>query len=120
MGNINLMCCWAQKASITNCLFSFYFSPAPSSCTSGHLFEFENVNEANYFQSNALGLSTVTLSSDQKTLKQGQKSLKWQATGPLTLRFYAASKFTIPNGWLSRGGVKVWFYKEYSNQNSLG
>ena len=65
------------------------------------------MNEATCFQSNALELSTVTLSSDQKTLKQGQKSLKWKATGPLTLRFYAASKFTIANRWLSRGGVKV-------------
>lgn len=93
-------------------LISFYFSPVPSPCTSGHLFDIENVNEANCFQSNPPGSGTVTLSSDRKTVKLGQKSLKWKATGASTLRLYAASTFTIPNRWLSRGGVKVWLYKE--------
>ena len=94
-------------------MFSFYFSPVPSSCTytSGHLFDFENANEENCFQSIPQASGTVTLSSDQKTVKQGQKSLKWQATGASTLRLYAASTFTISNGWLLRGGVKVWLYK---------
>ena len=70
------------------------------------------MNEANCFQSNPLASGTVTLSSDQKTVKQGQKSLKWKATGASTLRLYAASSFTIPNRWLLRGGVKLWLYKE--------
>ena len=70
------------------------------------------MNEANCFQSNPLASGTVTLSSDQKTVKQGQKSLKWKATGASTLRLYAASTFTIPNRWLLRGGVKLWLYKE--------
>lgn len=94
-------------------MFSFCFSPVPSqSCTSGHdhLFDFENANEANCFHQQGSG--TVTRSSDQKTVKQGQKSLKWKATGASTLRLYAASTFSIPNGWLLRGGVKVWLYKE--------
>ena len=94
-------------------MLSFYFSPVPSqSCTSGHdhLFDFENANEANCFHQQGSG--TVTRSSDQKTVKQGQKSLKWKATGASTLRLYAASTFSIPNRWLLRGGVKVWLYKE--------
>ena len=70
------------------------------------------MNEANCFQSKPLASGTVTLSSDQKTVKQGQKSLKWKATGASTLRLYAASTFTISNRWLLRGGVKVWLYKE--------
>ena len=93
-------------------MFSVYSSPVTSPCTRGHLFDFENVNEANCFQSNPAGSGTVTLSSDQKTVKQGQKSLKWHANGASTLRLYAASTFTLPNRWLSRGGVKVWLYKE--------
>ena len=114
MENINFSsCATGRRRQISpTVLLSFYFSSVPSSCTSGHLFDFENVKEANCFQSNPVGSGTVTRSSDQKTVKQGQKSLKWKATGASTLRLYAASTFTIPNRWLLRGGVKVWLYKE--------
>ena len=114
MGNILISYAAGLRRQVSpTVLFSFYFSPVPSPCTytSGHLFDFENANEANCFQSIPQASGTVTLSSDQKTVKQGQKSLKWHATGASTLRLYAASTFTISNRWLRRGGVKVWLYK---------
>ena len=66
--------------------------------------------DKNCFQSIPSG--TVTLSNDKKTVKQGKKSLKWQATGASRLRLTFALALNIPNNWLRRGGVKVWFYKE--------
>ena len=46
------------------------------------------------------------------TVKHGTNSLKWVATAASKLQLKSASPlFTIPNRWLRRGGVKVWFYK---------
>ena len=74
------------------------------------MFDFESLNEKSCFHSATS--DTLTLSTDQKTVKQGQKSLKWQTTGASTLKLKSASTFTIPNTWLLRGGIKVWLYKE--------
>ena len=92
------------------CSFYSFSDPSPSPCTKNHLFDFESSNEKSYFQSATS--DTLTLSTDQKTVKQGQKSLKWQATGASTLKLKSASTFIIPNNWLLRGGIKVWLYKE--------
>lgn len=91
--------------------FLFHWRPTSSSvCSRNHLFDFENTDETNCFQSIPSG--TITLSDDKKTVKQGQKSLKWQATVASTLKLTFASASNIPNDWLLRGGVKVWLYKE--------
>jgi len=94
-------------------LFSSFYSlsdPSPSPCTKDRLFDFETSNEQSCFQS--APPDTLTLSTEQKTVKQGQKSLKWQAAGASTLTLKSAPTFTIPNNWLVRGGIKVWLYKE--------
>ena len=92
------------------CSFYSFSDPPPSPCTKNHLFDFQSSNEKSCFQSATS--DTLTLSTDQKTVKQGQKSLKWQATGASTLKLKSASTFVIPNNWLLRGGINVWLYKE--------
>ncbi|KAL9985177.1 hypothetical protein ACROYT_G007547 [Oculina patagonica] len=56
-------------------------------------------------------LPIQSLSTDVKTVKNGEKSLKWTATVASTLQLKSPS-FTIPNSWLRNGGVKFWIYKE--------
>ena len=95
-----------------NFFCSSYSLPDPPSsvCSRNHLFDFENLDEISCFQSIPSG--TVSLSSEKKTVKRGQKSLKWQATGASRLQLTFALALNILNNWLRRGGVKVWFYKE--------
>ena len=98
-----------REINVFHCSYSLSDSPS-SVCSRKHLFDFENVDETSCFQSIPTG--TVTLSSEKNTVKKGQKSLKWKATGASRLRLTFALALNIPTDWLRHGGVKVWFYKE--------
>lgn len=88
-------------------------------CTSSHLygkprFSFETAAEENCFQLVPVGSGSKTYSSNQKTVKLGQQSLKWNATSNSNsgLQLDFATNHSIPPSWLRRGGVKVWLYKD--------
>ena len=89
----------------------------PPPCDHNQLFDFEVANQESCFRPIPSLSGTVTLSTDQVTVKHGTHSLKWVATATGTSKIQLKTSsplFTIPNGWLRRGGVKVWFYKATS------
>ena len=88
-------------------------SASSSVCKKDQVFDFETSAEANCFQLVPVGSGTKTLSSSKKTVKLGQKSLKWHATStsPSSLQLDFATGHHITSSWLRRGGVKVWLYK---------
>ena len=89
-------------------------SATSSVCKKDQVFDFESSSEANCFQLVPVGSGTKTLSSSKKTVKLGQKSLKWHATttSPSSLQLDFATGHHITKSWLERGGVKVWLYKD--------
>ena len=97
-------------------LFFFLLAATSSPCVHGKLFDFEPTlpGQENCFHPK----SSVTLSTDPKTVKNGANSLKWTATAASTLRLHSPT-FTIPNGWLRSGGVKVWIYMVSPSRHNL-
>ena len=99
--------------------FIILFSDSSSSavCKKDYVFDFEDSRDTNCFQVVPSSAGSKTLSTNKKTVKLGQKSLKWQATStsPSSLRLDLASGHPITTAWLQSGGVKVWFYKENSS-----
>ena len=95
------------------CPFSESSAPPPI-CAKNQVFDFETAAEANCFQLVPVGSGTKTISSNQKTVKLGQQSLKWNATSNSnsSLQLDFATGHHIPGSWLRRGGVKVWLYKD--------
>lgn len=95
------------------CPFSESSAP-PLICTENHVFSFETAAEENCFQLVPVGSGSKTYSSNQKTVKLGQQSLKWNATSNSNsgLQLDFATNHSIPPSWLRRGGVKVWLYKD--------
>lgn len=95
------------------CPFSESSAP-PLICTENHVFSFETAAEENCFQLVPVGSGSKTYSSNQKTVKLGQQSLKWNATSNSNsgLQLDFATNHSIPHSWLRRGGVKVWLYKD--------
>ncbi|KAL9961935.1 hypothetical protein ACROYT_G030979 [Oculina patagonica] len=82
-------------------------------CLHNQIFDFEDAipGQEDCFRSIPSSSGSVSLSTDVKTVKHGEKSLKWTATAASTLQLKSPT-FTIPNNWLRKGGVKVWIYKE--------
>ena len=89
-------------------------SATPSVCRKDQVFDFETTAEANCFQLLPVGSGTKTLSSNQKTVKLGQQSLKWHATSnsDSSLQLDFATGHHIAGSWLRRGGIKVWLYRD--------
>ena len=89
-------------------------SATSSVCKKNQVFDFETSAEANCFKLVPVGSGTKALSSSKKTVKLGQKSLKWHATSTSrsSLQLDFANKHRIKTSWLRRGGVKVWLYKD--------
>lgn len=93
------------------CPFSESSAPPPI-CANDQVFDFETAAEENCFQLVPVGSGTKTLSSNQKTVKLGQQSLKWTATSISSLQLDFATGHHIAHSWLRKGGVKVWLYKD--------
>ncbi|XP_068741846.1 chondroitin sulfate ABC exolyase-like [Montipora capricornis] len=92
-------------------------SSSSTVCKKDHVFDFEDSRDTDCFQLVPLSAGSKTLSTNKKTVKLGQKSLKWQATSnsPSSLRLDLSNAHKITTQWLRRGGVKVWFYKDSSS-----
>ena len=90
-----------------------YSHLATPPCDHKQLFDFETAHQVSCFRSNPPSSATVTLAIDNATVKHGTKSLNWTTTAAsiLELKSTPGSTFEIPNSWLRRGGVQVWFYK---------
>ncbi|XP_078360186.1 chondroitin sulfate ABC exolyase-like [Oculina patagonica] len=86
-------------------------STGKSPCLHDKLFDFEDPNQKSCFEPVPKSSGSVDLSTDILTVKHGKYSLMWKADTASKLQL-KASTFSIPNVWLKRGGVKVWFYKE--------
>ena len=77
-------------------------------------FDFEVKGEENCFKPTPPTSGTVTRSNNMVVVKHGSHSLKWMAFSASSLKLDLKLRpgSEIPNDWLRRGGVKVWFYKE--------
>ncbi|XP_068708115.1 chondroitin sulfate ABC exolyase-like [Montipora foliosa] len=89
-------------------------SSSSTVCKKDHVFDFEDSRDTDCFQVITSSAGSKTLSTNKKTVKLGQKSLKWKATSnsPSSLRLDLSNAHKITTQWFRRGGVKVWFYKE--------
>ena len=97
----------------------FLFIDAPNAaCVHDQVFDFEISNQKSCFHTVPPSSGLTTLSSDTKTVKHGKYSLKWEATVASKLQLRSPT-FIIPNKWLRRGGIKVWFYKEVSSPGKM-
>ena len=118
---------WSSQLQITTVFYSSILSSSllslcpfsessasPPICAKDRVFDFESEAEANCFQLIPVGSGTKALSSNQKTVKLGQHSLKWNATSnsDSSLQLDFATGHHIAGSWLRRGGIKVWLYRD--------
>lgn len=104
----------SSKLKISHFMISIFSVVSPSPCQHDQAFDFEISDQESCFQPIPPSSGSVTLSTDIKTVKHGNHSLKWQATTASMLQLRSPT-FTIPNKWLRRGGFKIWLYKEASS-----